>query len=134
MPVAINLIEDGYVIHYEFTEPFLIEELLTAYQQELAFRNAAPHTLHSLTDFSKVTGIPKNWLQARSGPGLKHPRSGEMIFVGVRPGLKILLNTILKITRYERIKLFDTPEAAMAYAHQLAEETKKQTAAVAAQE
>lgn len=125
MPVKIDLIEDGYVIFYEIADPFEIEDLLTAYQQESEYRNATTHTMHSLTDFTQMRRIPKNWLQARHGPGLKHPRSGEMIFVGVKPGLKVLLDVILKVTKYQRIKLFNTMEQAQPYVKALVQKTKE---------
>lgn len=104
MTVKFEVTNDGYLIRYTIADPLDMNELMQAYTQEQAHRDSVPHVVHSLNDFSNMRRIPKNWLTARSGPGLKHPRAGEMIFVGLAPGLKILVETIMRITRFKRIK------------------------------
>ncbi len=115
MPVTVELSYDGYVLHYVIADPWQISDLLSAYQQERKFRDASDHTLHSLIDFSQARRIPKNWLQARHGPGLNHPTSGVMVCVGLSPGLKVLLEIIFRVTNYKSIKLCATVEEAHAY-------------------
>jgi hypothetical protein len=47
-----------------------------------------------------------------------------MLFVGLSPGFKILLQTIMKIMRFDRMKVFDTRAEADAHLAKLvAEET-----------
>jgi hypothetical protein len=55
---------------------------------------------------SSIRRIPPNWLVAKAGPGLTHPRSGRMLFVGISPGLSIIIRTILRIARYEKMLFF----------------------------
>lgn len=124
MPVSVKLSDDKTHLIYEFEEPLSIQELMTAYQQEKEFRNAIPHTVHSIVDMSTVRRIPPNWLVAKAGPGLTHARSGRMLFVGLSYGLQIIINTILKITRYDRMKFFKTREEAEAFMAELIAEAK----------
>lgn len=131
MPVTVELSYDGYVLHYVIAEPWEINDLLSAYEQERKLRDAATHTLHSLIDFSQARHIPKNWLQARHGPGLKHPTSGVMVCVGISPGLKILLEMIFRVANYKSIKLCDTIEDAHAYLAPLVAELKAQAEPIA---
>ena len=124
MPVTVQLDDDNHHLVYELDEPLDIKELMEAYKQEKDYRNAVPHTLHSIVDMSKVTRIPPNWLVAKAGPGLTHPRSGYMLFVGVSHGLKIMVQLILKVAKYKRIQFFETREEAEAYMIELIEKTK----------
>ncbi len=125
MPVHVRLSEDQYYLIYTFEEPIEIKELMEAYKEEQAFRDAAPHTLHSIVNLSSIKRIPPNWLLAKAGPGLTHPRSGRMLFVGLSYGLRVIIQTILKVTRYDRMKFFEHYEDAQAYMEELVEKTKK---------
>jgi hypothetical protein len=123
MSVQLHLSEDRRYLIYTITEPFNLDELLLAYTQERSLRDSIPYTLHSITDMSGVKRIPPNWLTAKAGPGLTHPRSGEILIVGVSFGLKIILDTILKITRSQRMKFFRTRAEADAYMADLVKRT-----------
>ncbi len=125
MPVTLDLIEDGRVLYYQFTDPVEISELLALYKKEAQLRDAVSYPLHSITDFSGLHRIPQNWLQARHGPGLKHTRSGEMLFVGLKPGLKILIDVILKVTRYQRVKLYTSMDEALSYIRSVIQASKQ---------
>lgn len=115
MPVNLELHPSGHYIIYRIAEPWTIAELNEAYVREKQLRDDTPHTLHSITDFSGVVRIPNNWLQSRTGPGFSHPRSGYIVLVGQRPLVKAIVDVILKIVRYQRVKQFDTFEEAEAF-------------------
>lgn len=119
MPVDIQLSEDRRYIVYTISDPLNMNDLFEAYKQEKIFRDSVPHTVHSIVDMAGIKRIPPNWLTSKSGPGLTHPRSGSMLFVGLSPGFKIILQTISKIMRYNRMKFFDTRAEADAYMAQL---------------
>jgi hypothetical protein len=121
MPVKFDVIYNGYFIHYTIADPWTIAELHDGYKLELLHRDSKPHVVHSITDFSKVKQIPSNWLTAKAGPGLKHERSGEMLFVGLSRPMKLIVDTILKLTSFKRVRLFDTMDEAHAYARALLE-------------
>lgn len=118
MAVEIHFDESKQFIVYTISDPLSISDLYEAYNKEKAFRDSVDHTVHSIVDMTNVKRIPANWLTAKSGPGLTHPHSGQMLFVGLSPSLKIIVNTILKIMRYDKMRVFNTREAAddfMAY-------------------
>lgn len=119
MPVDVQLSEDKRYIIYTITEPLAMEDLLNAYKLEKEYRDAVPYVMHSIVDMSGIRRIPREWLTAKSGPGLTHPRSGTMLFVGISPGIKILVQTITRFMRYERMQFFDTREEADAYMQEL---------------
>lgn len=112
MPVDVQLHESQRYLIYKMVDPVNMEQLMAAYRQEKIYRDSVEHTVHSIVDMSQMKRIPPNWLLAKAGPGLTHPRSGEMLFVGVSVGVKMILQTILKIVRYQRIRFFDTREEA----------------------
>lgn len=124
MPVHIEFNDDQSHIIYEFTEPLEMQELLDAYQKEKAYRDSVQHTVHSIVDMSSIKRIPPNWLTAKAGPGLTHPRSGRMLFVGISYGLRIIIQTILKIARYDRMVFFATRDEADAYMEQMLQAEK----------
>src|SRR5689334_9776635 len=128
MPVEVRLTDDQTHLVYEMIDPVNMEQLLKAYDQEKIYRDSVPDTVHSIVDMSQMKRIPPNWLIAKAGPGLTHPRSGEMLFVGVSVGLKMILGTILKIVRYERIRFFDTRKDAEAYMGVLVNRTQSKPA------
>lgn len=123
MPVHLQLSDDQRYLIYTITEPLSLDELMIAYQQERGYRDSLPYTVHSIVDMSGVKRIPPNWLTAKAGPGLTHPRSGEILFVGVSFGIKIILDTLMKITRYQRMKFFQTRAEADAYMAELVKRT-----------
>ena len=124
MPVSLQLSPDQYHLIYELEEPLEIKELMEAYNQEKVHRDSIPHTVNSIVDMSKINRIPANWLVAKAGPGLTHPRSGHILFVGVSYGLRIMVQIILKITKYERIQFFESREEAEAKMIELVQKIK----------
>ena len=124
MPVNVRLSENQYYLIYEFEEPLQIQELMEAYKKEKEFRDSHDHTLHSLVDMSSIRRIPPNWLVAKAGPGLTRPRSGRMLFVGISHGLRIIIQTILKIARYDRMQFFANREEAEVCMTELVQQTK----------
>ena len=124
MPVTVELTYEDYVLHYEFTDPWDIPDLIKAFEEESKLRESVDHTLHSIIDFSKTRSIPRNWLQARRGPGLTHAKTGELVCVGLSSGLKMLLDIVLRLTNFKRVKLVDTLEEAHAYVRPLVEATR----------
>ena len=115
MPVNIEFNADQHFIVYTITDPLNMKELFDAYEKEKAFRDSVPYTIHSIVDMSGIKRIPPNWLTAKAGPGLSHPRSGYMLFVGLSLGFKMILQTIMKIMRYEKIGFYDTRQEANSF-------------------
>jgi hypothetical protein len=122
MPVQLEFSDDKRYIIYTLSDPLDMNELQRVYQQEKEFRDSVDHTVHSIIDMSRVRGIPRNWITGKSGPGLSHPRSGKMLFVGISHALKTLVSLILDIMRYRRMEFFHNYEAALARMQELLRE------------
>jgi hypothetical protein len=119
MPVELKFSDNRRYLIYKITEPFDINDLMRAYEKEREYRDSVDYTLHSITDMSALRRVPPNWLTAKAGPGLTHPRSGSILLVGLTPGYKILLNTITKIMRFNRMQFFNTYAEAEAFMEKL---------------
>ncbi len=126
MPVHLQLSETQRYLIYEISEPFVLDELMQAYEQERQYRDSLPHTVHSIVDMSQLKRIPANWLTAKAGPGLKHPRSGEILFVGVSVGIQMIVDVVFRITGNKRMKFFNTRAEADAYMAQLIGQSEQQ--------
>jgi hypothetical protein len=122
MPVQLAFSESKRYIIYTLTDPLDMNELQRVYQKEKEHRDSVDHTVHSIVDMSRVKGIPRNWLTAKSGPGLSHPRSGKMLFVGISPALKTLVSLILDIMRYRKMEFYNTYAEAEARMQELLRE------------
>ena len=114
MPVDIEFSSNKRYIVYTITDPIEMTELFEAYATEKAYRDSVPHTVHSIVDMSRIRRIPPNWLTAKAGPGLTHPRSGYMIFVGLSTGFKMLLQMIMRLMQYNKTEFVETREQANA--------------------
>lgn len=119
MPIKFEVIEDGHAVHYTIEDPIEIRELMETYKKEREYRDSVMHTVHGLVDMSRLRRVPTNWLFARQGPGLSHRTSGELLFVGLHPGVRIIIDTVLKLAQYKRIKLFKELSEARQYLHNL---------------
>ena len=121
MTVNVHLSENKHYLIYDMAEPVTIEELYNAYAQERTLRDEIPHTLHSIVDFSNIRRIPPNWLTAKSGPGFSHPRSGQIVLVGLSTGLQLVMQTITQIVKYQKITSIKTREEAIRYLDEMAQ-------------
>jgi hypothetical protein len=134
MPVTLELIEDGYVLHYTISDPWESADLMNMYPKELAYRDSTPHVIHSITDLSASRRIPKNWLQLRAGPGINHPRGGEIVLFGLNPGINIIVDTILRATRSTRMRVFKDEAKAWEYIRELAAQAQAQDQSAVSQQ
>lgn len=123
MPVHVQLSQDKRYLIYEIAEPLNMDDMMRAYQDERHMRDSLPYVIHSIVDISQVKRIPINWLTAKAGPGLTHPRSGEMVFVGLSLGIKTIVETVLRIANYRRMKFFGTRAEAETYMKELVAKT-----------
>ncbi len=127
MPVDVRLSDDEKYLIYKITEPFQMADLYEAYKIERHYRDEKPYILHSIVDMSGLNHIPPNWLTAKAGPGLTHPRSGQILFVGLSRPYRIIIDIIMRVMRYNRMQFFNTWEDAQAYMEELIASEQVQT-------
>ena len=129
MPVSMEIRENGHVIYFLVTDPWQVSELAPLYAEENSYRDTVNFKVHTFLNFSQVNHIPTQIMSAKRGaPDPTHPSSGVIILVGAKSFVKIMLEVILRLTHFERVRLFDTEAEGWAFTRQIiAEETPSTT-------
>jgi hypothetical protein len=120
MPVKCELRENGHVVYITVTDPWTAHELQAIYSVERPFFDQAHHRVHTLANLTAAHRVPSGLLGARNGsPHVFHPNKGEIVVVGANSLIQMLLNTVIRVVRFEGLKLFATEEEAWAYLREL---------------
>ena len=132
MPGTVTLEENGYLLHYIYSDPWTITEMERVNAESLAFYNAAKHKLHVLVDMRGSKNAPTGMMRARNNPDLKHPNSGKIAVVGVTPLIRNVGEALLKLAHFNRAAFFDEMEPALEYLRaEIAKDKDKAEAPVA---
>jgi hypothetical protein len=115
MPVIRTDLETGHVLKYTITDPWKITDLLTLFPADIAYRDQAQFKVHTLINAAGAYRVPPGWLNTRTAPGLIHPNSGQFVVVGLHPTARRLLDVLVKIIHYDRMRIFETDDAALVY-------------------
>jgi hypothetical protein len=115
MPVTLELVENGRVMFFTFTDPWDTQELMALYPRSAAYLDQAKHKLHTLTDVRNARRLPSRVLDLRRGPDWAHPNSGHVAIVGAITLVTVFAQTIFKLTRFERVQFFNTMDDAWAF-------------------
>lgn len=125
MPAVWHPTHDDYAIYLKLSDPLDAKvHVLPIFDQFWQWRDSKPHIIHLLVDAIEMRQVPANWLVLRGSPVFKHPRAGEIVIVGIAPGFHILLDTLMRIVRFKRVKLFSTMREGEEYLNALVERTK----------
>src|SRR5215467_10874218 len=109
MPVTLNLIEDGHIIHITITDPWKTSEITTLYPLVEATLNKAHYKIHTLADVSQTKQAPGNIFKSRlANANYSHPNTGVIAIVGASPVVKVMAETLFWLARYERARFFAT--------------------------
>jgi hypothetical protein len=122
MSVKGELIENNRIALYTISDPWTLDELITAMNQAEALREQhfdGYHKIHSLTDLSGVRSLPSGNILSthRQMPGLKHPSQGLLTVAGANTLGRIFMGTILRLSRKEG-RFFETRDTAIAWLHE----------------
>lgn len=117
MPITINLIEDGHIVHYTVSDPWTTDEILPAKAHSHEVFGGARHTLHALADLRGAAmnlGLIQAAQQMMGGEPL--PNSGEIAVVGVSRLIRMVAAPILTLVAGDNpVSFFDTVPDATAY-------------------
>ena len=114
--ITMELVENGHVAHYKFSDPWTVSELVAFYPKEIAYRDAVKYKIHILADLTHAHRTPPNMLAARKGnPSLVYPNSGQLVLVGISPLYESIARTVFRLTHYTKAKLFLTESEALVY-------------------
>jgi hypothetical protein len=124
MPVDLEMKENARVMFWRFVDPWSLAELKPLTIQARDILQEATFTVHSFADLRQAHHVPSGVLSTRQVTTWHHPRSGQLVILGASPFIKIMLETIFRIARFDRFRLFDDEAEALAYLRGLiAEET-----------
>ena len=116
MPINCELRESGHVVYIVASDPWTAAELRAAYRIETPFFDAVGHRVHTLANLAETHHVPAGVLGARSGsPHVFHPNRGEIAIVGASSLLRALLETAVRVVRFQGLHFFDTEDEAWDY-------------------
>jgi len=119
MPASVELRENGRVLYYVFTEPWTLDDMRAVTRKARPLYDAARTKVHVLFDARGMSSLPSGLLTARNNPDVRHPNSGHIAMVGASPLVHMIAETITRISRFNRIKFFQTEDEAWAYLRQV---------------
>ncbi len=119
MTVQLELIENGHVLHYVFTDPVDMRELEAFNRQEKEYYDVVTHRIHSLVDIRQMTHVPQGALHVRIRPNLTHKNSGHLVLVGASTLIRMLAETATRLAHFGHIEFFSEIDPAWAYLRDL---------------
>jgi hypothetical protein len=120
MPVSMEIREKGRVLLVTYIDPVNLDDVDEMARQGLLHRDSVPHTVHVIFNFSRFTSPPLGMLRARFSPVFTHPRSGEIIFVGINLTLRSLMLLSASFTgNARRLKFFQHEAEAWTFVRQV---------------
>ncbi|SRR5258708_168360 len=119
MPVNLEVKDNGRVMFWRFVDPWSLAELKPLTIQARDILQQATFTVHSIADLRQAHRVPSGVLSARQVTTWHHPRSGQLAVLGASPFIKVMMETIFRIARFDRFRLFDDEAEALAYLQSL---------------
>jgi hypothetical protein len=118
MPIDFQILDDGHIVRYVYTDPWTMSELDAVTEQDIAHRQQAGHKVHSLA-ITKINIIAAGSLKVRKSPSLNHSTAGGVAIVGSSKIVRLFADTVLKLAQFDRAKFFDTEDEALVYLREI---------------
>ncbi len=115
MPVTIETLNNARIVKLVVSDPWVIDDLTSKYEEEKPLFNASKVPVHTLVDLRLMRHIPPGALSNRKSPNVTHPRSGQVALVGANAFAQVLVEVAFRLVRFDRVVFFDTEEEAMQY-------------------
>src|SRR5271166_3843437 len=115
MPITLELVENGHIFHYVYTDPWTVQQLIGLTPQLLDYYNKSPHKIHTLSDTTRIRQVPPDVMRVQCVPNLSHPQSGNIAIFGATMLIETLSTTIFRLARFNRVKFYAREEDAWAY-------------------
>ncbi|PJF41265.1 MAG: hypothetical protein CUN50_06195 [Candidatus Thermofonsia Clade 1 bacterium] len=119
MSVTQVLEADGRILRVTFADPWVVDEMLAAFEETERYLNAATKPIHLLVDMTRAVRTTHGALRAREAPVLRHPMGGEIAVFGINLAGRIIAETVLRLARFQRAHFFETEAEACAYLNKL---------------
>ena len=119
MPISVELVENGRILHYIFVDPWTLNDMQEVNRKASEYYDAAGHTIHVLLDVGKVRTLPSGFMRARHNPDVTHPNAGQIAVVGASMLVKTIGDLITRLAQFERVTFFEDEQEAWAYLHSI---------------
>jgi hypothetical protein len=114
-----ELIEDGRVFHYIFSDPWKIEDFMATFSQAETILNKATTPIHGIVNLYATAKDPIGVLNIRKHPSFSHAMSGYTVFCEASPLARRVTEAALRVARFNRMKFFNTEAEGMAFLHEV---------------
>lgn len=114
MPVELDIIENGHILHYYITDPWTYEDYEPHLEREIQHRESVDHKVHNLLN-ARVRTVPTGALKVRSSPTFNHRTAGHVAIIGTSQIVRGFTQTIIRLANYDRLKFFDSEEQGLEY-------------------
>lgn len=114
MPASVELTENGHVLHYVFTDPWTLEDMVVVTRQGKLHYDQSAHKIHVLLDVTQARRVPPCVLTARSNPDLTHSNSGHIVIVGASGVVKAMGDLIVKVIGTKKVSFHEDETEAWA--------------------
>jgi hypothetical protein len=114
MPIQIEVIENGRIMHLQVTDPWKPADILPAKEKTREIFTAAKNTVHALVDLRRAA-ITMNLISASQQVigGDPLPNAGQIAVVGINPLMQMMARPILKLSGSgDTVSFFDSVESA----------------------
>src|SRR5260370_32319239 len=115
MPVATTVLENGRVVRFEITDPWVAQDLNKAHYSMRSYYESAPLPIHTLVDVTKTRVLPPNAISARSTSPALRLKHGLLAIVGATNLVETVANVSFQLLHYHKAKFFKTEESALTY-------------------
>lgn len=117
MPINLELIENGHILHFQIDGTWTPEEIVSGKEKVRRIFQDARHTLHALVDLRRArVSIPLLMASQQVIGGEPLPNSGQITVIGVSWIMRSLAEPILRLAGgADTVTFFDTMDQAKAY-------------------
>jgi hypothetical protein len=120
MPANLEILENGQVIRVTISDPWTSSEFGPLYQQDREHRDSMQlshpgEKVHLLVDMTGIKNPSQGFLQARQTPSISHPTAGYIVITGANSMMKSMSEAIMRITRFSRVRFFNTYEVGITF-------------------
>ena len=115
MPVQMDYLHQGHIVRYVISDPWTIDEFTATFESSKAYLDNAKHTVHWLVHLDGVAKDPAGVLRTRQHPAFSHANTGFVIFCVNNSLARRIIETTLRLARFNRTKFFKTYDEGLAF-------------------
>ncbi len=120
MPMTMKPRDGGHILHFVFTNPWTLTDVVHVFERDQAFRDRATTIVHALVDCSEIRTLPPGTLNvARLSPSFNHRTKGHIAAFCASKSIQVIGNLLARLVHMKDMKFFNTEEEALAYLRQV---------------